>query len=77
MWSNTNLYYTTSRGINGTPTTIIPSSKGTYASRPTSRISVGYGYFATDKGVASKGAMIYYTGDANTPWVYSDGTAVS
>ena len=77
MWSNTNLYYTTSRGINGIPTTIIPSSKGTYASRPTSRISVGYGYFATDKGVAGKGAMIYYTGDANTPWVYSDGTTVS
>lgn len=75
MWSNTDLYYKT-KGITKIPT-ILPSSKGVYASRPTSGISVGYGYFATDKGVSGKGAMIYYTGDANTSWVYSDGTPVS
>ena len=34
---------------------------------------IGYAFFATDKGNDGKGEMIYYTGDANTPWVYSDG----
>jgi len=50
---------------------------GTFATVPTAGLYPGLVYFATDKGQAGVGAPIYYTGDANTPWVYSDGTAVS
>ena len=49
---------------------------GTFANAPTPR-NIGFAYFATDKGKAGVGSMIYYTGDSTTPWVYSDGTAVS
>ena len=49
---------------------------GTFANAPTPR-NIGFAYFATDKGQAGVGAMIYYTGDSTTPWVYADGTAVS
>lgn len=51
-------------------------NSGTFANKPLSP-SVGTSYFATDKGVANVGAMIYYTGNNTTPWVYSDGTTVS
>lgn len=49
---------------------------GTFANAPTPR-NVGFAYFATDKGTAGVGAMIYYTGNSETPWVYADGTAVN
>jgi hypothetical protein len=57
-------------------------NKGTFAQATTiaqnfTTADKGYGYFATDKGAAGVGAMIYYTGDNTTPWVYADGTAVS
>ena len=49
---------------------------GTFSNVPTPRHK-GFAYFATDKGVAGVGAMIYYTSNNTTPWVYADGTAVS
>ena len=39
--------------------------------------NIGFQYFARDLGSGGKGAMIYFTGDQTTPWVYADGTAIS